>query len=46
MGKYEELKIKIIFFFNLDIITNSTSESADDLGEWNSDWFAQPKGAL
>ena len=46
MEKYEELKIKITFFFNLDVITYSTSESADDLGEWNNDWFGQPKGAL
>ena len=45
MEKYEELKIKITFFFNSDVITNSTSESADDLGEWNSDWFVPSKEA-
>lgn len=46
MGKYEELKIRIIVFFNSDIITDSISESADDLGEWNNDWFVQSKETL
>ena len=45
MEKYEELKIKITFLFNSDVITNSTSESVDDLGEWNSDWFVPSKEA-
>lgn len=41
MKIYEVLEIKFIFFFGQDIITNSQSESADDLGGWNDDWFAQ-----
>lgn len=40
MKKYEELEIKISFYFNRDIITNSPGEYADDLGGWNDDWFA------
>ena len=44
MKKYEMLEMKVLFFFEQDIITNSTSESADDLGGWNSDWFAQGNG--
>ena len=46
MEKYEELKIKITFFFGSDIITYSSDESADDLGEWNNDWFTQGKETL
>ena len=44
MKKYEMLEMKVIFFFEQDIITNSTSESADDLGGWNNDWFANGNG--
>ena len=44
MKKYEALAIKIVFFFDQDIITNSSNESADDLGGWNSDWFAKGNG--
>ena len=44
MKKYEMLEMKVVFFFEQDIITNSTSESADDLGSWNNDWFAQGNG--
>ena len=41
MKKYEMLEMKVIFFFEQDIITNSTSENADYLGGWNIDWFAK-----
>ena len=41
MKKYEMLEMKVIFFFEQDIITNSTSENDDDLGGWNNDWFAK-----
>ena len=41
MKKYETLEIKVVFFFEQDIITNSSSENADDLGGWNNDWFAK-----
>ena len=44
MKKYEMLEMKVVFFFEQDIITNSTSESADDLGGWDKDWFAQGNG--
>ena len=44
MKKYEMLEMKVIFFFEQDIITNSTSENADDLGGWNTDWFAKGNG--
>jgi len=48
MRKYEEIKIKITSLLNLDVLTSSTSESesADDLGGWNNDWFVQSKEAL
>lgn len=41
MKKYEMLEMKVIFFFEQDIITNSTSENTDDLGGWNNDWFTK-----
>ena len=41
MKKYEMLAMKVIFFFEQDVITNSTSENADDLVGWNNDWFAK-----
>ena len=44
MNKYEMLELKVIFFFGQDIITNSTSESDDDLGGWDNVWFAQGNG--
>ena len=37
MKPYEMPDVKIIFFISQDIITNSQSETADDLGGWNSD---------
>lgn len=40
MKKYKDLEIELLFFQPQDIITNSPSESADDIGGWNSDWFA------
>ena len=39
MKPYKMLDMKIIFFILRDIITNSQSETTDDLGRWNSDWF-------
>ena len=44
MKNYEELAIKVIFFFEQDVITNSKNENADDLGGWDNDWFAQGNG--
>lgn len=46
MYKYEDLKIKIIYWQPQDIVTSSTSdsESADDLGGWNEGWFTQNNG--
>ena len=44
MKKYEALELEIIFFFKQDIITNSPTENADDLGGWDPDWFAQGNG--
>ena len=41
MKIYKELEIGISFFLEQDIITSSNNESADDLGGWNSDWFAK-----
>ena len=41
MKKYVMLEMKVRFFFEQDIITNSTSENVDDLGSWNDDWFAK-----
>lgn len=44
MKEYEKIDIKVIFFENNDVITNSKKDSADDLGGWNSDWFAKNNG--
>ena len=44
MQEYEKIDIKVIFFENNDVITNSRNDAADDLGGWNSDWFAQNNG--
>lgn len=44
MKKYEGLEMEWIFFFEQDIITNSPSESDDDLGGWNDGWFTQGNG--
>ena len=44
MQEYEKIDIKVIFFENNDVITNSMNDAADDLGGWNSDWFAQNNG--
>ena len=44
MKKYEMLELKVIFFYEQDIITNSIGESVDDLGSWDKDWFAQGNG--
>ena len=41
MKKYEMLEMEVVFFFEQDVIANSTSESADDLGGWNNGWFSQ-----
>ena len=41
MKKYEILELEVIFLLEQDIITNSKTESADDLGGWNNDWFAK-----
>ena len=44
MKEYEKMIIKVIFFENNDVITNSMNDAADDLGGWNSDWFTQNNG--
>lgn len=36
MKKYEDLKMKICFYTNHDIIMSS----ADDFGGWNDEWFS------
>jgi hypothetical protein len=41
MEKYRELEMEIILSFEQDIITSSKTEGADDLGEWNNNWFTQ-----
>ena len=43
MKKYETLEISLLFFFEQDVLTFSTNESADDLGSWDNDWFGQRK---
>ena len=43
MKKYETLEISLLFFFEQDVLTFSTNESADDLGSWDNDWFGQGK---
>lgn len=41
-NQYECPYYKIFFFQLQDIIANSpsTDEDADDLGDWNNNWFA------
>lgn len=41
MKEYEKLDIKVVFFEDKDIITISKNDAADDLGGWDSDWFAK-----
>ena len=41
MKEHEKLNVKIVWFETNDVITNSTSDAADDFGGWNSGWFAQ-----
>lgn len=44
MEKYEKVDITVVFFENIDVLTNSKNSDADDFGGWNSDWFAQNNG--
>lgn len=44
MKEYEKMIIKVIFFENNDVITNSKNDAADDLGGWNGDWFTKNNG--
>lgn len=44
MKQYEELIIKVVVLSMQDIITNSRSEEADDLGGWNDEWFSKTNG--
>ena len=39
MKKYEELKLKLVFYLGRDVIATSASEKDDDLGSWDDDWF-------
>lgn len=40
MKEYEGLEVRLILLQTQDIVTSSSEESADDIGGWNSDWFA------
>lgn len=45
--QYESPFLDIVLLQTQDIITNSSSvnsESADDLGGWNDNWFPQNNG--
>lgn len=39
MKEYQEVEMQIISFALQDVITSSPNENADDLGNWNGDWF-------
>ncbi len=40
MKPYQELEINVISFVLQDIVTFSVgTESVDDLGSWNQEWF-------
>ena len=43
MGQYQDIEVKIILFTAHDVIQTS-GESADDLGNWNGDWFSKSEG--
>ena len=42
--QYESPFLDTVLLQMQDIITNSSSESADDLGGWNDNWFPQNNG--
>ncbi len=43
MKQYQDIEVKIVLFTMHDMIRTS-NESADDLGNWNSEWFPKREG--
>ena len=43
MNTYQEPILNIILLA-ADIVATSVTESADDLGQWNGDWFPKNSG--
>lgn len=44
MKHYQELEINVVSFILQDILTFSVgTESVDDLGSWNGEWFPNNK---
>lgn len=43
-NQYESPYLSIVFLQEQDVITLSVNEGADDMGEWNGDWFPQKNG--
>ncbi len=43
MGEYQDVQVKVLLFIADDMIRTS-SENADDLGNWNGDWFSKTEG--
>ena len=41
---YKEFEMQVIIYGSIDIITESSSETEDDFGSWNSDWFTSAIG--
>lgn len=42
--EYETLILRIVFYTEQDVITASQGQDPDDVGGWNSDWFAKGNG--
>lgn len=42
--KYETLILQIVLYTAQDVITASQGQDPDDVGSWNSDWFAKGNG--
>lgn len=39
---YEELKLRVVFYEDRDVISASVNDETDDFGGWNDAWFTQP----
>ena len=41
---YKDLKLRLVFYEDTDVIAASKEDAADDLGGWNNAWFTQNNG--
>ena len=38
---YKDLKLRVLFYEDVDVIAASKEDAADDFGGWNDAWFTQ-----